>query len=69
MELDPNDRLYLHRMGLAFRITAIFASNAEANGYMARNEQASVIAVHGGFVLLADKDDQGIPLGTPRAAG
>lgn len=48
-------------MGLVFTVTARFAEScvAEANAWMAANPRHGVIAVTGGEILIAHKDDEG----------
>lgn len=54
--------VYARSMGKALRVTAWFATDAEANSFMERNPDAAVVAVIGGLVLLANKHDKGVPI-------
>ena len=57
--LAKTESLYIHDMGKAFRVTAIFSDTDEANRYMEEHTGQSVIACLGPFILLADKHDDG----------
>lgn len=49
-------------MGRVFTVTASFATDAEANAYMAAHPREGVIACEGGRILIAHKDDNGRPV-------
>ncbi|HEJ4320021.1 TPA: hypothetical protein SL531_001307 [Pseudomonas aeruginosa] len=59
-------------MGRRFRVLATFPDDPEgeraANAYMQEHDGASVLAVVGGRVILADKNDKGIPIARERSA-
>jgi hypothetical protein len=47
-------------MGRAFRITAIFTTEEEANEYLSQNKEEGVIKeLSNGLILIADKRDTG----------
>lgn len=54
-------------MGRAFRVTAAFRSDDEANAYMMGNPGEGVIACDGGWVLIAAKADEGRPVAAAEA--
>ncbi len=58
-------------MGRRFRVLATFPDDPEgeraANAYMQEHDGASVLAVVGGRVILADKNDKGIPIARERS--
>jgi len=53
-------------MGRVFTVTADFATDDEANAYMACHPGEGVIACEGGRVLIAHKDDAGRPIASVR---
>jgi hypothetical protein len=55
----PTEILYVYSMGRKFRVLAIFTTDAEANAYMVKHEEAAVIACYGELVILASKYDLG----------
>jgi hypothetical protein len=57
--MKDDENLRILSMGKAFRVTAIFTSDDEANAYMAKHDNDAVIACVGGFVFLANKYDNG----------
>lgn len=62
-KLTDTEKLYIRSMGKALRVTAIFATDDEANEFMARpgNDDA-VVGVFGGLVMLANKYDRGVKI-------
>jgi hypothetical protein len=59
MLMETATNMHWHYMGRAFRVIAIADNDKEANAYMERNEGASVLAVNGPLVIMADKSDEG----------
>lgn len=55
-----NGVLYLRVFGKFIRITQAFATDKEANDYMAANPGEGVIDLLGNVVLLARNDDLGV---------
>lgn len=51
--------LYIKHMGRWFAVLAVFDNDDAANAYMTDNERAAVLVVHGNFVFLVDKHDDG----------
>lgn len=64
-ELSPFRSTYA-LMGRSYRVRATFPDSDSgtelANAYMQANPSASVLAVAGGRIILADKDDPGVPV-------
>lgn len=59
MRLKPEQILYVQTMGKQLRVTALFASDDEANDYMERHRDEGVVACFGPFVILANLYDKG----------
>jgi hypothetical protein len=51
--------MHWHLYGRSFRVIAIADNADEANAFMARIPGASVLAVDGPLVIIADKEDEG----------
>jgi hypothetical protein len=54
--------MHWHVFGRAVRVIAIADNDKEANEFMERTPGASVIAVNGPLVIMADKADEGCKL-------
>ena len=50
-----DEHLWLYSMGKRFRVTGIFDTDAGANDYCAKHDEAAVIACFGPFVIVANK--------------
>lgn len=48
-------QLYVRSMGKLFRVMAIFDTDAAANDYMEKHDEAAVIAQQGDVIFLASK--------------
>lgn len=60
MVLNEKQKLYVRSMGKLLRVTAIFTDDDAANEHMDKStNNDAVVAVFGGVVLLADKNDYG----------
>lgn len=59
-ETPTNMRWHLY--GRSFKVVAIADNAEEANAYMESHEGASVLAVTGPLVIIADKADEGEPI-------
>ena len=64
--LKTEQHLYVHTMGRALRVSAIFGDAGSANAHMARHDEQALVACFGPFCLTADKHDKGDPLHAPR---
>jgi hypothetical protein len=62
MIVETATNMHWHLYGRAFRVVAIADNDKEANEFMERTPGASVLAVNGPLVIMADKDDEGRPL-------
>lgn len=51
----PDETIWFHSMGKRFRIVAIFTTDADANAFMERHNDAALIAEFGPFRILANK--------------
>lgn len=51
--------LYLRVSGKNIKVTAVADNADEANAHMLQHENASVLAVVGSLVIMADKNDEG----------
>lgn len=49
------ENLYVYSMGKRFRVLGIFDTDADANAYCGRHDEAAVIACFGPFVVVANK--------------
>lgn len=65
MILTPEQPLYIHTMGRAFRVNAVFDKTDKANAYLESHPGQGVIAVYGFLIFIATNDDPGI--GYPKA--
>lgn len=61
--MDRTTSMYFHTMGRAFRVTATFRTDTDANAHMERNPDDAVIGERNGFIILADRHDQGEKVG------
>lgn len=59
-------RVKYRSYGMLFNIIAVFASDAEANEFMAATPNASVIGSDGALVFIADKNDRGVKVTEPK---
>ncbi len=59
MKLNGEQKLYVRSMGKLLRVTAIFASDDEANAYMERHRDEAVVACFGQLVFIANLYDRG----------
>lgn len=55
-------RLYVRSMGKLLEVIAIRPNDNEANDYMARHDEAAVVACIGTTVIIADRFDQGVKI-------
>lgn len=60
---SDNEKLYIHSMGKALQVTAIFTDTETANKYMAKpGNMDGVIATFEPFIFLANISDKGLNL-------
>jgi hypothetical protein len=62
MILNPDQPLYVHTLGRAFRVTALFQSPDVANGFMEANPGQGVLACYGPLICLALVSDAGFTI-------
>lgn len=60
--INAETRFYIRSMGKLLRVTAMLESDDEANAYMRKHDGAAVVACLGSLVLVADKNDHGVPM-------
>jgi hypothetical protein len=65
MRLEVNQLLYVGSLGKAVRVTAIFTSVQDSNGYLAAHSDEGVVAEFGPYVFIANNQDGDTPI--PRA--
>lgn len=58
-KLTQTDHLYVRSMGKLLRVTAVFATDDEANSYMEAHPDDAVVSCAGGIVFLANCYDSG----------
>jgi hypothetical protein len=66
MKLADDQILYVRMYGKAVRVTAIFQNDDDANAFMARHPEQSVIACFGPLILIANAADLGIDVADHR---
>ncbi len=54
--LTPGMEIWVYSMGKRFRVTGIFANEADANSYMEKNPGQGCIACCGSVVLVAEAE-------------
>lgn len=52
--LREHERLYVRSMGKEFRVTAVFTSDDDMNGYLTKHRDEGVIASVGGVSFAAN---------------
>lgn len=59
-KLAAYQHFYIFSMGKRLRVIAYALSEDDANAYMAKHDEAAVVAVFGQLILLADRHDRGV---------